>query len=206
MNGVDVNVRNTFTNVTINTPLTVKNPDGKTDSIANSVTIQYGILDAWNASGLYLKTLTTNGNCSLDISAAIKEADVNDAEASATDSVLLDTISWLPPDDLKKERKRCNPFYARIDTSIWGLSEKLGDLKNRPDPPSERAVRQIAQAVHELDKAVAQYAEAGNMATAEVWNQIGRGEELRSAFVPPRAEDFRVEKSAIDSASSRLRS
>jgi hypothetical protein len=190
INGVDVPVRNSWTNVTINTPLTVNNPDRTTNTVANAVTLQYGILDAWNASVLYLKTLTTNGNCSLDVSAAAKEADVNDAETSTTESASLDTIQWLPPDDLIKQRKRCNPFYATVDKSIWGLSEELSNFKNRPDPPSERAVLQIVEAVHELDKAIAQYAEAGNVTVAEVWNQVRQGQGLRSAYAPPAGPDL----------------
>jgi len=152
--------------------------------------LQYGILDVWNASALYLKTLATNGNCSLNVSAAIKEIAINDAEASATEGVDLTTVSWLPGDDLIKARKRCNHFYAAIDTSIWGLTEKLSDLKNRPDPPSEATVRQIAQAVHELDKAVAQYAQDGNMTTSEVFQQMGRGDGLRSPFAPAASLDL----------------
>ena len=65
-----VAVRNKFTNITVNVPSTVKNPDGKTQTIANTVSIQYGILDTWNGSVLYLKTVTSDGNCSVKVAAA----------------------------------------------------------------------------------------------------------------------------------------
>jgi hypothetical protein len=180
--GVDVAVRNVFTNLTINNPLTVKNPDGKKDTIANAVTFQYGIIDTWNGSVLYLKSLTTNGNCSLKASVAAKEAAVNEAEASAADEAALDTVSWIPGEEMKKAWKRCNPFYATVDTTIWGLSARLSDLKNRPDPPSERTIRQIVVAVHTLDAAVSQYAKAGHMTVVEVRKQLESVGGLRSTY------------------------
>src|SRR6202035_4227444 len=101
---------------------------------------------------------------------------------SSTEDVDLITVSWVPSDELKANWKHCNPVYTRIDTSLWGLSERLSDLKNRPDPAPDWTIRQIAETVHELDAAVSQYAEAGNMTTREVWTQIGTPEGLRSAY------------------------
>lgn len=187
---VEVDVRNSFTNVTINTPVTVGNPDGTTVTVAPAVTIQYGILDTWNGSVLYLKTLTTNGNCSLNVSAAAKEADVTDAEVSATAEVDLTTTSWTAGDDFKNAQHRCNPSFTMINNSIWALSKLLSDLKNRPDPPSDPSIRQIADAVHALDAAVSQYAQSGYMTTAEVWEQIGTPGGLRSPYAPAAAPDL----------------
>ena len=83
---------------------------------------------------------------------------------------------------MKKAWKRCNPLYATVDTTIWGLSARLSDLKNRPDPPSERTIRQIVEAVHTLDAAVSQYAKAGHMTVVEVRKQLGSVGGLRSTY------------------------
>jgi hypothetical protein len=181
INGVEVSVRNNWTNVNVKAPVTVRNPDNTTTMVAPSVTIQYGILDSWNGSVLYIKTLTTNGNFQLQIMATAREAVINDAEVSSTADVDLRTISWAPSDKLREASKRCNPFYAKIDATLWGLSARLSDLKNRPDPPAERTIKQIADSIHELDVAVSQYAEAGGMTVREVWTQIGAPGGLRSA-------------------------
>jgi len=181
--GVTVAVRNQFTNITVNVPSTVKNPDGKTQTIANMVAIQYGILDTWNGSVLYLKTLTSDGNCSLKITAAASEGTIGgDPEVSASDEAGLTTVFWLPGVEMKKAWKRCNPFYGTVDTTLWGLSARLSDLKNRPDPPSERTVLQVVEAVHQLDAAVVRYAKAGHLTTTEVMKQIGTVGGLRSKY------------------------
>ena len=188
--GVDVAVRGAWTNLTINKAVWVKNPDGKTQTIASALMFQYAIADSWNASALYLKTLTANGNCLLNVSAAAREASVKDAEVSASREVGLFTVEWLPGVGIKNSWKSCNPQYVRLDTTIWRLTTQLSDLKNHPDPPSERTLVKIADAVHDLDVAVGQYAKAGHMTTAEVWNQIGRAGGLRSADAPAADVDL----------------
>jgi hypothetical protein len=134
--GVEVPVRGTWTNVTLNSPLTVKNPDGTTTNVAAAVTLQYRILDVWNGSVLYLKALNWSGNCELKVTVAAKEAAANEAEVTAEESVSLTTVTWAPAVEIKKAWKRCNPFYARVNDTFWYLTERLSDLKNRPDPPS----------------------------------------------------------------------
>ena len=188
--GVDVTVRNAWTNLSINNPVTIKNPDGKTQTIANFVNFNYMIADSWNGSVLYLRSIVTNGNCILNITAAAQEAALKDAEVSATDNASLDTISWLPGPAIKKAWKRCNPFYARVDTTLWGMTARLSDLKNRPDPPSERTIAHIVEAVHQLDAAVAQFAQGANLTTAQVWKQIAGPGGLRSADAPPPEVDL----------------
>jgi hypothetical protein len=190
--GVGVAVRGKWTNITINKAVWVKNPDGKTQTVANALTFQYAIADSWNASALYLKTLTTNGNCLLNVSAAAQEASVKDAEVSATREVGLFTVEWLPGAGIKNSWKICNPQYARLDKEIWKLTTQLSDLKSLAGHPSERTLVEIVDAVHGLDEAVAQYAKAGHMTTAEVWNQLGRPGRLRSADAPALEPDLRL--------------
>ena len=185
---VEVPVRGQWTNVTINSPLTIKNPDGTTTNVANQVTFQYGIVDTWNFSALYLKTLDWNGNCELKVTAAAREqAMPGEEEATADESVSLTTVTWAPTEETKKAYKRCNPFYARVNDTFWYLTEKLSDLKNRPDPPSERVVREIVQAVEQVQKSVTLFAKAGHLKEAEVWRQLGTPGGLRSEdpVLPP---------------------
>jgi hypothetical protein len=178
--GVELPIHENWANVTINSSLAVKNPDGTITHVANAVTFQYGILDVWNGSVLYLKTLNWNGNCELKVTVAAKEAAVNEAEVTAEESVGLTTVSWIQGEAIKKAWKRCNPFYARMNDTFWYLTEQLIDHKNRPDPPSERSVREIVYAVEQLQKAVALYTKAGHQTEAEVWRQLGTPNGLQS--------------------------
>jgi hypothetical protein len=185
--GVEVPVRNTWTNVTVNSPLTVKNPDGTVSHVSNSVTFQYDILDIWNGSVLYLKALSWNGNCTLKVSVAAKEVAINEAEVTADESVDLTTVTWMPGEEFKKASRRCNPFFAEVNHSFWYLTHKLSDIKNRPDPPSERTVQEVVQAVEQVQKAVEQYARAGHQSQAEILRQLGTPDGLQSAYpaAPP---------------------
>lgn len=182
--GQTVAVRNQFTNITVHVPVTIKDPDAKTRTIANAVTIQYGILDTWNGSVLYLKTLTSDGNCSVKVTAAAIEGTGGNPEVTATDDASLVTFVWLPGPEMRAAYERCNTFYSSVDRSLWGLSLRLSDLKNRPDPPSDRTLVQIVEAVHQLDAAVAHYAKAGHLTSAEVMNQIRAPGGFRSRFAP----------------------
>lgn len=86
----------------------------------------------------------------------------------------------------RKAVKRCNPFYAEVNDSFWYLTEKLADIKNRPDPPSERGALVIVQAVEQVQKAVERYSNAGDQTEAEVWRQLGTSGGLQSIDpVPP---------------------
>ena len=89
-------------------------------------------------------------------------------------------MSWSAGGQLKKARKRCNPFYAEVNDSFWYLTEKLSDVKNRPDPPNERNVREIVRGVEALQKAVDRYSQAGGQTRSETWRQLGSAGELRS--------------------------
>ena len=184
--GTPASVHGNWTQLTVNSPLNVRNPDGTTTNVANTVTLLYGIIDIWNGSVLYLKTLNRNGNCELNVRVSAREAVEIDGDVSADETVSLTTVTWIAGEEIKKARKRCNPFYAEVNDSFWYLTEKLSDLKNRPDPPSERGVRQIAQAVERVRNAVARYSGAGGQTEAEVWRQLGTSGGLRSADpVPP---------------------
>ena len=46
-------VHGTWTQLTVNIPLKIKNPDGTVSTIANTTTFLYGIIDVWNESVLY---------------------------------------------------------------------------------------------------------------------------------------------------------
>jgi hypothetical protein len=149
-------------------------------TVANTTTLLYGILDVWNASVLYLKTLNRNGNTDLSVKVFAREAVELDGDVSAEESVSLTTVTWSAGETLKNARKRCNPFYAEVNDSLWHLTEKLSDLKNRPDPPYERAVREIVHEVERLQKAVVRYSHAGGQTRSETWRQFGKRGELRS--------------------------
>jgi len=186
--GVPAPVHGQWTNIAVNSPLTVKNPDGTTTIVGNAVNLLYGIVDVWNGSALYLKTLAKNGNCELKVTVFAREAVETDGDVSGEESVSLTAVTWTAGAEMTKARKRCNPFYANVNDSFWYLTEKLSDFKNRPDPvPSERSVLQIAEAVEQLRKAVARYSEAGGGTTAEIWRQLGVAGGLRSADPVPQA-------------------
>jgi hypothetical protein len=179
--GTEIPVRNAWTNVVVNTAVTMKNPDGTVTPVANAVALQYGILDVWNGSALYLKTVNWNGNCELPVTVTAKETGIVEAEATGDESVSLTTVSWIPGAALQKDRQRCNPYYVLVNDTFWYLTEQLSDVKNRPDPAPERVVREIARAVEKVQQAVALYAKAGDQSVAEVWQQLGTHNALRSA-------------------------
>jgi hypothetical protein len=184
-------VRQSSTNLTVNSPLIVKYPDGTTTNVSETVTLQYGILDVWNDSVLYLKTLNSNGNCEPKVTVAAREAVEIDGDVTAEESVSLTTVAWAPGEEMKKAWRRCNSFYAQVNDTFWYLTEKLSDFKNRPDPtPSERSVREVAQVVAQVQKAVALYAQAGSQTEAEVWRQLGEAGGLRSADPALHAVDL----------------
>ena len=185
--GVQAPVRGNWTNVTVDKPLTVKNPDGTTTYVANTVTLLYGIIDVWNNSALYLRTLNSNGNCELQVTVFAREAVEIDGDVSTDESVSLPTVTWIGGAEITNARKRCNPFYAEVNDSFWYLTEKLIDIKNRPDPPSERGVREIAHAVKQVQLAVARYSKAGGLTEAEVWQELGIAGRMRSVDPVPSA-------------------
>ena len=75
--------------------------------------------------------------------------------------------------------------------SFWYLTEKLSDIKNRPDPHRQRAVRWIiVQAVESVQKAVERYSKAGGQTEAEVWRQLATSGALRSVDPCPAAYDL----------------
>ena len=62
-------------------------------------------------------------------------------------------------------------------------AEKLSDITNRPDPPSERGALDIVQAVESVQRAVERYSKAGGQTEAEVWRQLATSGALRSVIV-----------------------
>jgi hypothetical protein len=97
----------------------------------------------------------------------------------------LEAVTWSDANDqLSKDRHRCNPFYATVDKSVWGLTAALSDVKNRPDPPSERGLKQVIDAVAVVLKAAGEYAEGANLTSAEVLKQLNVPGALRSQYEP----------------------
>jgi hypothetical protein len=188
--GTPASIRGNWTNLTINSPLTIKNPDGTIANVANTVTLLYGIRDAWNGSVLYLKTLNWDGNCELTVTVFAREAVEIDGDVSADESVSLTAVTWTPGEEIKKARQRCNPFFAQVNDTFWYLTEKLSDIKNRPDPPSERNVSEIVHAVEQVQKAVARYSRAGGQSVTEVWRQLSVSGGLRTADPVPHTLDL----------------
>jgi hypothetical protein len=182
---VELPVHGSWANAVVNSPLTVKNPDKSETIVANAVAFTYGIVDIWNGSVLYLKSQDWTGNCLLNFSVTAKEAAIIEAETSASDCVSLNTVSWRPSEETRKAFKRCNPFYAEVNDSIWYLTERLVDLVNRPDPPNVLNVRGVIRAVEQVQKAVEKFTGAGPLSTAEVLRQLGTPDGLQSADPVP---------------------
>lgn len=152
LNGVVLPVHGKAATITISAEISIRTPDGKKQITNNSIILNYGIIDRWNRSELFVYPAGSIGNCDINITALVTEAAINDAQVSVDDQLTINPISFEPSDEYIKDRRRCNPFYAQIDTSIYGLSAKLSDLKNRPDPPSEREILQVIDAVARIEK------------------------------------------------------
>ena len=151
VNGTELATHNSGAFVTLPVEKSVKTPDDKKQITGNSITLNYVILDSWNKSVLYLKDTQSNGNCILNVTVSATEKAVNDAQVSADDHLSIDAISFESSEEYRKDRRRCNPLYARIDDSLYGLSKTLADLKNRPDPPSERVLLQVLEAAARVE-------------------------------------------------------
>lgn len=172
--------------INLNTPVTVRNPDRTVTTITNSTTLRYFIRYSWNGSELFLKNTDIRGNCSVTLGVFCEELGIaNDPQTSTTAPGDLEAVTWSDANDqLGKDRRRCNPFHATVDKSIWGLTAALSDAKNRPDPPSERGLKQIIDAVAVVLKAAGQYAEGAHLTRAEVLQQLNVPGALRSQFEP----------------------
>jgi hypothetical protein len=172
--------------INLNTPVTVRNPDRTVTAITNSTTLQYFIRYSWNGSELFLKNTDIRGNCSVTLGVFCEELGIaNDPQTSTTYAADLVAVTWSDANDqLSKDRHRCNPFYATVDKSIWGLTAALSDAKNRPDPPSERGLKQVIDAVSVVLKAAGQYAEGAHLTRDEVLQQLNTPGALRSQFEP----------------------
>jgi len=183
--GVNLPTRGTWTDVTLNTPITIKNPDKSITPVANSTTLSYFIRDTWNASELFLKNKSMDGNASVTLGVFCAESTINnDAQSTTTEQCSVDAVSWLPGTELTKDRQKCNPFYGTIDKSLWNLTATLADLKNRPDPPSDRNLKQVIDAVTVVLKAANHYAKGSHLDAAEVVGQLAVPGTLRSQHEP----------------------
>ena len=181
-----------WTNATVATPLTVKNPDGSTTEVGGEVKLLYATAGLWNGLVVYLKTQDWNGNFDIKMTFSAREAGMpGEATISADDTATLTTITWTAGTVLTDARKRCNPFYAVVNNSFWHLTSKLSDFKNRPDPPPpEGEVQEMVRAVERLQRTVSKYAKAGHLTEAEVWKQLATPGVLRSEQQVPAEVDM----------------
>lgn len=181
-----------WTTVTVATPVTVKNPDGGEVIVANQVTFQYATASAWNSLAVYLKPITWNGNCTLNLTFSAHEvAFPAEAVTTITDDPTLDTVDWIAGAAAAEARRKCNPYYARLNNTFWYLTAALADVKNRPDPgPVESEVAKVVRAVELLQKAVAQYSRAGHLSEAETMHQLQLPGALRSQNAPAAEIDM----------------
>jgi hypothetical protein len=172
--------------INLNTPVTVRNPDRTVTPITNSTTLNFFIRSSWNSSELFLKNTDIRGNCSVTLGVFCSELGIaKDPFTSTTYDDDLLAVTWTDANDqLSKDRRRCNPFYATVDKSVWGLTAALTDVKNRPDPPSERGLKQIIDAVSVVLEAAGKYAEGAHLTRAEVLQQLNVPGALRSPFEP----------------------
>jgi hypothetical protein len=172
--------------INLNTPVTVRNPDGTVTPISNSTTLRYFIRYNWNGTELFLKNTDIRGNCSVTLDVFCAEQGIaNDPQTTTTGPGDLKAVTWGDYNDqLSKDRRRCNPFYATIDKSFWGLTAALTDAKNRPDPPSERGLKQVIDAVSVVLEAADKYAEDAHLTRAEVLQQLNVPGTLRSQYEP----------------------
>ena len=183
--GVNLPTRGKWTDITLNTPVTIKNPDKSITPVASSTTLSYFIRDTWNASELFLKNKSMDGNVSVSLGVFCAESTIkNDPKSTTTEQCNLDAVSWVAGTELTKDRQKCNPFYGTIDTSLWNLTATLADLKNRPDPPSERGLKQVIDAVTVVLKAANHYAKGSHLDAAEVVGQLAVPGALRSQHEP----------------------
>lgn len=152
LNGVNLTVHNVETAITLPADISVHTPDGKRIAGKKTIDLHYVIQDNWNKSILYLKqTDGASGSCTLIATVSATEAAINDAPVQLDTQLFIDTISYEPGAIYVMDRKRCNPFYAKIDDSISGLSATLANLKNRPDPPGEKELLQVIDAVARVE-------------------------------------------------------
>ena len=185
-NNISMPVGGGWGTINLNTPVTVRNPDGTTTVINNSTTLRYFIRYSWNGTELFLKNTDIKGNVSVTLGVFCAEQNIaNDPFTSTTGPGDLQAVTWSDANDqLSKDRRRCNPFYARFDKSVWGLTAALSDAKNRPDPPSERGLKQVIDSVTLVLEAAGQYAEGAHLTRAEVLQQLNMPGQLRSQFEP----------------------
>jgi hypothetical protein len=183
--GVNLSTRGRWTDFTLNTPVTIRNPDKSITRVANSTKISYFIRDSWNASELFLKNKTMDGNVSITVGVFSAELTINnDPQINTKEPCGVDAVWWTAGPELAKDRKTCNPSYSEIDKSLWNLTATLAVVKNRPDPPPERSLKQVIDAVTVVLKAAGNYAKGAQLDTAEVIGQLAVPGTLRSQHEP----------------------
>jgi hypothetical protein len=173
LNGTELTTRGKDDFITLVLERSVKTPDDKKKVTGNSITFHYVILDTWNKSILYIKeTDSAGGNCLINVTVSATEAAINDTAVSLDDQLSIDALSFEPGTDYKTDRRRCNPFYARIDDSLFGLSVTLANLKNRPDPPSEKELLQVLKAAARVENDAQHAAHQSGISSKELLKEL----------------------------------
>jgi hypothetical protein len=172
LNGIELPTHGKGDTIVVPAEKSIRTPDGKIVITGNTITINYGIIDSWNKSELFIYTTESSGNCDLIATALTTEAAINDAEVSADEDVSINPISFESGVEYSNDRRRCNPFYARIDDSLYGLSTVLSNLKNRPDPPSENMIIQLIDAVARVETDAQYAAHAAGISRKELFKEL----------------------------------
>jgi hypothetical protein len=173
VNGVQLTSVNRWDTVNISVAFSTKQPDGTTSTTMAATAFRYIIVSSWNKSALFLKNTSTIGNCTLTVNVVAREA-AFPAETSTNlnDTLDVDIITFVPGEKLRRDRKRCNPNFYAIDTSIRALSETLRMLKDRPDPPNERAILQVIAAVQQVQNVMSSLGESAGMTRTELLREL----------------------------------
>ena len=181
-----------WTTVTVITQISEKNPDGSENFLGNVVNLQVAFASSWNSMAVYVKPLDWVGNFDLSLTFNAREAAFPlEAATTTTEDTSIMTLSWTPGAKAEEARRKCNPYYARLNNTFWYLTALLADIKNRPDPaPLESEVAKVVRAVELLQKAVGQYSRGGHLSEAETMRQLQIPGALRSQNAPPAEVDL----------------
>lgn len=193
VNGVVLPTRNKMDSVTVAVPRSIRTPDGKTLVTGKAIVLNYGIIDNWNKSELFIYPADSDSNCELNVTIEVTEAAVHDAAVSGAADVGVDPVSFTAGADFIKDRRRCNPFYATISDSLRDLSKALFDAKNRPDPPpDERLIAQILDIAARVQSDAQKAAKSAGVSQKEVLKELQHPGALFSseAVVAKEVESF----------------
>ncbi len=108
----------------------------------------------------------------LNVTALATEGAINDAKVSADSQLSVDPLSYEAGEEYKKDRRRCNKFYANLDDSLYSLSVTLANLKNRPDPPSEHVILEVLENVAKVEHDAQHAAHSSGITRKQLFKQL----------------------------------